>query len=337
MLAPVLTPFVVAMLLAYLGNPLVNRLSQHKLPRPMAVSLIFILLFSFLTGLVLILLPGLEQQIRHLLHKLPTYLAWVQQVLMPPLQVILPTELPTLDADLVRQTLQEHWQQIGGLISGLWASITGSGLRLMHWLTNLILIPILTFYLLRDWAPLVTGIQGLIPRSALATSNRLAREADLVLGHFIRGQLAVMFSLGIIYTTGLWLVGLDFALLIGLLAGAVSFVPYLGLIIGLGAASLAAVLQYQDLSGIPLIILVFVVAQIIESTVLTPRFVGERIGLHPVAVIFAVLAGGQLYGFFGVLLALPIAAVVMVLIRELIHRYQQSPNYNGIADQSTCP
>ena len=200
----------------------------------------------------------------------------------------------------------------------------------MHWLTNLILIPILTFYLLRDWEQVITGIQRLIPRHRLNTIQRLAYESDAVLGKFIRGQLMVMIALAVIYTSGLWIVGLEFALLIGLIAGAVSFVPYLGLIIGLLIAGIASILQNQGIGGLPLVALVFIIAQVLESTVLTPRFVGENIGLHPVAVIFAVLAGGQLYGFIGILIALPVAAVVMVLIRELIQRYQHSTYYTGL-------
>ena len=330
LLAPILTPFVVAALLAYLGNPWVNRLVRHKLPRTWAVSLIFIVLISLITGSLLVLLPSLEQQINRLLQALPTYLNWIQHTIVPHLQALLPADLPTLDTDLIRQAIQAHWQQIGGVISGLWGSVAGTGLRLMHWLTNLILIPILTFYLLRDWEQVITGIQRLIPRHRLNTIQRLAYESDAVLGKFIRGQLMVMIALAVIYTSGLWIVGLEFALLIGLIAGAVSFVPYLGLIIGLLIAGIASILQNQGIGGLPLVALVFIIAQVLESTVLTPRFVGENIGLHPVAVIFAVLAGGQLYGFIGILIALPVAAVVMVLIRELIQRYQHSTYYTGL-------
>ena len=329
LLAPIFTPFAVAALLAYLGNPWVKRLVRHKLPRTLAVSLIFIVLIGLITGSMLILLPSLEQQINHLLQALPVYLNWIQHNIIPHLHALLPADLPTLNTDLIRQAIQTHWQQLGGVISGLWGSVAGTGLRLIHWLTNLVLIPILTFYLLRDWEQVVTGIQRLIPRHQLTTSQRLAEEADAVLGKFLRGQLMVMIALAVIYTSGLWMIGLEFALLIGLIAGAVSFVPYLGLIIGLLIAGIASILQNQGIDGIPLVALVFIIAQVLESTVLTPRFVGENIGLHPVAVIFAVLAGGQLYGFVGILLALPVAAVAMVMIRELIRRYQQSPTYTG--------
>jgi predicted PurR-regulated permease PerM len=193
----------------------------------------------------------------------------------------------------------------------------------------LILIPILTFYLLRDWESLVGNIQGLLPRSILPTWNLLSAQVDEVLGAFLRGQLLVMLALGIIYTTGLWLVGLDFALLIGLLAGIVSFVPYLGLIVGILIAGVAAVLQFQGVGQLPAVAAVFIVGQLLEGMVLTPRLVGGRIGLHPVAVIFAIMAGGQLYGFFGVLLALPMAAAVMVLLRYALGLYRESELYTN--------
>ncbi len=327
LLAPVLTPFVIAAALAYLANPLVNRL--QRLPRSLAVSLIFVLIFGLLTLGLLILLPILEKQIGHLLTRLPVYLTWLEHTILPWVEQFLPAELPApkLNAELIRQA----FDQLGGVASDLWQTLTGTGRTLLHWLTNLLLIPVLTFYLLRDWPRVTHHIRQLIPRAALTTSRRLGREADQVLGKFMRGQLSVMLALAILYTCGLWLIELDFALLIGIFAGAVSFVPYLGLIVGLLVAGIASILQFQDLSGIPLVILVFGVVQILESVILTPRLVGDSIGLHPVAVIFAVLAGGQLYGFIGVLLALPVAAVGMVLIRELLRRYQQSLWYHGTA------
>jgi predicted PurR-regulated permease PerM len=231
------------------------------------------------------------------------------------------------DLDALQQALLKHWREAGGIATQVWSSVSGSGLAVLGWLVNLFLIPVLTFYLLRDWDHLVAGIRVLLPRRSEAVWVKLAREADEVLGAFLRGQLAVMFALGLIYTTGLWLIGLDFALLIGMFAGLVSFVPYLGLIVGIAIAGFASVLQAQGFGELPWVIAVFVVGQLLEGSVLTPRLVGERVGLHPVAVIFAVMAGGQLYGFFGILLALPVASVAMVLVRHLVERYRSSGLY----------
>jgi len=206
--------------------------------------------------------------------------------------------------------------------------MTRSGLVILQWLTNLILIPVLTFYLLRDWDDLVARFRELLPRKHADKIIKISGECDDMLAGFLRGQLMVMLALSIMYCIGLTFIGLDLALLIGVIAGIVSFVPYLGLFIGILLAGLAAYLQFQEWLPILWVVLIFGFAQTVEGMFLTPRFVGERIGLHPVAVIFAVMAGGTLFGFVGVLLALPVAAVVMVLLRHAHHRYLNSHLYS---------
>ena len=326
-LSPILTPFVISALLAYLGDPLVDRLEARGFRRTPAVALVFIIILLLLLFLLLLLVPRVEAQISQLVHKLPVYLEWLRLNLLPRLEALLPGGIGGLDLTALQQALGKHWREAGGLLANLWSSVSVSGLALLGWLVNLLLVPVLTFYLLRDWDRLIAGIHALLPHRSEATLSQLAGESDEVLSAFLRGQLLVMIALGIVYTTGLWLVGLELALLIGMLAGMLSFVPYLGLIVGIGIAGLASVLQFQGFAEVPWVIAVFVAGQALEGTVLTPRLVGERIGLHPVAVIFAVMAGGQLYGFFGILLALPVAAVVMVLIRHLVRSYRASPLY----------
>jgi predicted PurR-regulated permease PerM len=191
-----------------------------------------------------------------------------------------------------------------------------------------VLVPVVTFYLLRDWDLIVARFRELLPRRHAEKFIELTLECDDMLAAFIRGQLMVMFALSTIYTIGLAMIGLELSLLIGIVAGVVSFVPYLGLIVGIGLAGLAAFFQFHEWLPIVMVVLVFGVAQVVEGVVLTPRFVGERIGLHPVAVIFSVLAGGQLFGFIGVLLALPAAAVIMVLLRYAHRRYLTSQIYS---------
>jgi len=329
LLSPILTPFVVAALLAYLGDPLVDRLEARRLPRSVAVSVVFTVILGLMVLALLVLVPRVESQVSKLVIKLPVYLEWMKENLLPHLAAILPEDALQLDSERLREALADHWSQAGGLLAGVWFSVSASGLALLGWLANLVLIPVLTFYLLRDWDVLMAAIQTLLPRGSAAVWTRLARESDEVLGAFLRGQVLVMFALGVIYTTGLWLVGLDFALLIGMVAGLVSFVPYLGLVVGILIAGVAAVLQFKGFGELPAVAAVFIVGQLLEGTVLTPRLVGERIGLHPVAVIFAVMAGGQLYGFFGILLALPVAAVAIVLLRHLLATYRASSLYQG--------
>ncbi|MDJ0739165.1 MAG: AI-2E family transporter [Gammaproteobacteria bacterium] len=337
LLSPILTPFVISALLAYLGDPLVDRLEARGLKRTPAVVVVFVVLFLLLTLLVLLLVPRIEAQVSQLIAKMPGYLEWLRLNLLPRLQDLLPGDVALFDLNVVQQTLAKHWREAGGLLARAWSSVSGSGLAVLGWLVNLFLIPVLTFYLLRDWDLLVAGVRALLPRRSESIWVRLASEADEVLGAFLRGQLLVMFALGVIYTTGLWLIGLDFALLIGMFAGIVSFVPYLGLIVGIVVAGIASVLQSQGWGDLPWVVVVFVAGQLLEGSVLTPRLVGERIGLHPVAVIFAVMAGGQLYGFFGILLALPVAAVAMVLIRHLVQRYRASGLYGTPLDPAPAP
>ena len=211
-------------------------------------------------------------------------------------------------------------------------AITHSWLVMMGWIANLVLIPLVTFYLLRDWQVLMNRLAELVPRQAAPVVFRMARDCDRVLGAFLRGQLSVMLALAVVYTLGLWLVGLDLALLIGAIAGLVSFVPYLGFIIGIFAAGIAAIVQFQDVTHLIPVVAVFGVGQLLESFVFTPFLIGDRVGLHPLAVIFAVMAGGQLFGFTGILLALPAAAVIMVLLRYAHERYLRSGAYSARAE-----
>lgn len=327
LLAPVLTPFVFGALLAYLGDPVADRLEAVGASRGLAVVIVFVGFTVAGIGLLLVLIPLLEKQIAVLIQQVPRYIDWLQAVGIPWVMSHLGLEDARLDLGVLKDSVREHWSTAGGIIAGLGAYLSRSGVALVGWLANLVLIPVVTFYLLRDWDVLVERIHALVPRRYEGTAARLARESDEVLGAFLRGQLVVMFGLAVIYSTGLWLVGVDLALLIGGIAGLVSFVPYLGFIVGILAAGIAALVQFHDWLPLVYVVAVFGVGQLIEGTVLTPLFVGDRIGLHPVAVIFAVLAGGQLFGFFGVLMALPVAAVVMVFVRHAYLTYRGSALY----------
>lgn len=327
LLAPVLTPFLVAAVLAYIGDPLVDRLESKGFSRTLAVTTVFLCLTLLALILLLILVPMLERQVALLVNKLPQYLDWLQNKGLPALSAILGIEASDFNLAELKQVVREQWLQSGGTVKGLLGAISRSGMTLLAWMANLLLIPVVTFYVLRDWDILVERIHELVPRRYEATVVQLAKASDEVLGAFLRGQLIVMIALGSIYTVGLWIVGLELALLLGMLAGLLSFVPYLGFIVGILAAGIATVMQFQELVPLVYVVIVFMIGQSIEGMVLTPLLVGEKIGLHPVAVIFAVLAGGQLFGFFGVLLALPVAAVVMVLLRYTHERYVESQLY----------
>lgn len=327
LLAPVLTPFVAAALLAYMGNPIVNRLERYRLSRTWAVVVVFAALTLIFTVLLLIFVPLLERQVLLLANKLPAYIDWIEEKALPAASAWLGVEMDGFDFASLKEMIAGQMKAVGGVALAVWNTITRSGMTLLGWFANLLLIPVVTFYLLRDWNLLLERTHLLLPRSVEAVTVRLAQQSDEVLGSFFRGQLLVMLSLATVYTTGLWIVGLDLALLIGMIAGLVSFVPYLGFIIGIVLAGIAAVMQFHELLPLLYVLIVFMVGQALEGMVLTPWLVGEKIGLHPVAVIFAVLAGGQLFGFFGVLLALPVAAVVVVVLRYALERYMGSELY----------
>ena len=327
LLAPVLAPFLVSALLAYLGDPITRRLQRIGLSRTFAVSVVFIAMLLLAVLLLLLLVPLLQQQLIGLVERLPQMLEWIQQKLLPRAESLLGIQLETVQMDSLRQALQEHWRTLGGALGAVLGQVSQSGQALLGWFAFLLLIPVVTFYLLRDWDALVGHLHDLIPRRIEPITVDLVRQCDAVLGEFLRGQLLVMLGLGVIYSSGLWIAGVEFSLLIGMLAGAVSFVPYLGSIIGIVVAGIVAFLQYHDFPHIIYVALVFGAGQVIEGVVLSPLLVGDRIGLHPVAVIFAVMAGGQLFGFFGILIALPVAAIITVVLRHLRTRYLESSLY----------
>ncbi len=329
LLGPVLTPFVIAALLAYLGDPLVDWLERLRLSRSGAVAIVFVLMTLVLVGVVLLLIPLLERQISAFIEQFPRYRDWFTGIALPWISQRTGFDVEGIELGSIYTMLQEHWQQAGGVVATLLGGISKSGLLILNFVLNLALIPVVAFYLLRDWDVMVEKIRMLIPRPIEPTVSRLARESDSVLGGFLRGQLSVMFALGMIYGIGLWMAGIDFALLIGTIAGLVSFIPYLGATVGVGIGLIAALVQYGDWTHVILVCVVFGVGQMLESMVLTPFLVGDRIGMHPVAVIFAVMAGGQLFGFVGVLVALPVAAVAMVLLRYLYEQYTASRLYGG--------
>ena len=327
LLAPVLMPFALAAMLAYLGDPLADRLQRLGMGRTWAVSIVFTVISVVVVGVLLLLIPLIQRQFQNLAENLPHYVEWVRTTALPWVQAKLRLDPNVFDTDRLLATVREHIGSVGTIAAKTVAKVTQSGMGVVMWLTNAVLIPVVAFYLLRDWDAMMAQIQRMLPRSIEPTVVRLARESDEVLGAFVRGQLLVMLALGVFYGLGLTLVGISIGPLIGMVAGLLSFVPYLGFMIGFVAALIAALVQYGDWTHVILVGVVFTVGQLLEGYVLVPRLVGGKIGLHPVAVIFAVLAGGHLFGFLGVLLALPAASVVVVLMRYAISRYRESDLY----------
>lgn len=338
LLRPVLTPFAISIFFGYLGDPLVDWLETKRMSRTFAVFVVFFVMTALLALVVFLLVPLLGAQVGHFISEMPTYAIWIRGTALPWINLHAHIDLaPYFDPEHLATMLREHMSQAGGVAATVLGGLSRSSLFVIALLTNICLVPVLSFYFLRDWDVMVAQIRGLLPRPIEPTISRLAQQSNEMLGGFLRGQMAVMVSLGIIYTVGLWLVGLDLALLIGLIAGLVSFVPYLGVITGLLLSVIAALAQYGDGMHVLMVLAVFTVGPMLESFVLIPKLVGNKIGMHPVGVIFALMAGGALFGFLGVLLALPFSAVGMVLLRYGHERYTSSAMYAGPVAEAAPP
>ncbi|MCB6182539.1 AI-2E family transporter [Leeia sp. TBRC 13508] len=326
LLGSVLTPFVVAGILAYILEPLCDRLVKWKVSPTIASLLVMLLLVVIMLALMMLILPMIYRQVASLLDMMPAVGAWIENQLVPTLSNWLGTPV-SLDAAQIQTWITANLSQVKVLAISLLPSIKTGTAAVFSTLANLTIIPLVMFYFLRDWKSLIRRISGLVPKRVLPTVSLIAGDADRVLGEFLRGQLSVMLVMAVLYSVGLSIAGLDFSISIGLIAGLLVFIPYIGMAIGLLLATLAGALQFDHIQPLIAVWLVFGVGQFIEGFVVTPWLVGERIGLHPVAVVFALMTFGQLFGFVGVLLALPMAACVLVALRHAKKAYINSEFY----------
>jgi predicted PurR-regulated permease PerM len=328
-LGPVLVPFLISALLAWLGDPLADKLEEWHFPRAAAVVVVFVATFVVLGLLLLLIAPMVGREFQELSARAPQFLAWYQNTATPWLATHLHVDPDRLRIDNLSNTLTGNSDSVGQFLSSTLSTVSHSGRILFTVVITVLLVPVITFYWLRDWDLFKARIASLLPRDHSAAITGLAHDCETVLAAFFRGQLLVMISLALIYSVGLSVIGLQGGLAIGVVAGLLSFVPYLGIVTGLTLALASAVLQAGSGWMPLLVVIVFAIGQGMESFVLTPRLVGGRIGLHPVLVIFAILAGGELFGFVGILLALPAAAAGTVFARHAHARYLQSDVYRG--------
>ena len=325
-LASVLVPFVVAILLAYFFNPIVDRLVEWHLPRVLGVVVVFLIMFLILLCLIFLVVPLIEKQVIVLIDKIPAINAWFVKSVWPWVDQHFNVS-SNFDPNQITTTLTKYLSGGGNFITKLWIMASSSGMALISFITSLVLIPVVAFYLLCDWSKITQAASKLLPRHSEKDVVQMVKECGDVLAAFFRGQLLVMLCLGVIYAAGLWLVGLDVVILVGLIAGLLSIVPYLGFVIGIVMALIASFLQFHAWAHIFLVVGVFAVGELAESFILIPWLVGDRVGLHPIAVIFALLAGGELFGFVGILLAVPVSAVILVFLRYWYTKYLDSRYY----------
>lgn len=335
LLAPVLTPFAVAAILAYALTPVVDWLDQlgrSRLPRLVAVLLVELTFLAALLGVLLLIVPILAKELPLMREQVPVLLDGLNDSIKPLLAQFgfkFSLDVASLKAFVLKYLSANVEDALGSFMTSL--KLGGSVAFAI--LGNAVLIPVALFYLLMDWRRIVARVLELVPPRLRTNYDSFAAEADSVLGQYLRGQLLVMGVLAIFYSVGLALFGLDLALPIGIFTGLAIFVPYLGFGLGLILATLAGLLEFAASVGVAkaliMVTVVYGLGQLIESLFLTPRLVGERIGLHPLAVIFSLLAFGQLLGFVGVLVALPASAVLLVAMRRARTRYLASRLYRG--------
>jgi len=327
LVAPILSPFLFAAILAYICLPLVDRLAK-RMARWLAVSIVLVLLLLGLSLLVLIVAPMVEWQFAAFLQNVPGYLDWVRERFLPWLAGTTGVELH-LDLEHAKQALADSLRADNDVLKSLLPKLTTGGAALIGFFTAVLLVPVMLFYFLRDWHDFMRRIEDLIPRRSQQWAVSFAGEINSVLEEFLRAQIAVIVIMCAYYVLGLWIAGLEYALPIGILSGLLVFVPYLGALVGLLLATLAGINQFDSIFELAGVWVVFGIGQSLEGFVVTPWLVGDRIGLHPVAVIFALLVFGNLFGFFGVLLALPASAALLVGLRHLRAQYLASDLYKS--------
>lgn len=331
LLSPILTPFLIAAMLAYIANPLVNRLDAFHYrgispSRAIATLVVMLLLLTILVLIIFIFVPLMQKEFVLLAQKLPVYFNTTKTHLEPWLQKHFGVSV-VFDFAQIQQVLTDHWKTAGNFAKQIALMLSNQSLMIIAWIANLVLIPLVLFYILMDWNIIIKNVKLLIPRKHIDKTQEIAREIDAVLAAFLRGQLTVMLLMSLFYTFGLWLSDLEMALPIGVLSGLLGFVPYIGIGIGFLMAILSGFLQFGDVHSLIPMLVVFGLGQFLESMMLTPYLVGDRIGLHPLAVIFALMAGGQLFGLTGVLLALPVSAAIAVGFRHAKQIYLTSNFY----------
>ena len=332
LLRSVLLPFVAGMAVAYLLDPLAERLQRWGMSRLVATTLITVAFFLLLVGGLALLVPLLEDQITSFAAKLPAYYEglaqWIKPLIFRAQKSLSPSDFAHL-----KESIGSYAGTAVGWVVSVVQEVLTSGLAVVNILSLIFIMPVVTFYMLRDWHRLVSAVDSWLPRDHAPTIRQELQEINRTLSGFIRGQGMVMLSLAFYYGVGLSLVGLDLGLVVGISAGLASFIPYLGTISGFAAGLALAFAQTGDWHLPALVAGVFLVGNLIEGNFLTPRLVGNRVGLHPVWIIFALLAGGALFGFLGILLAVPTAAVIGVLVRFMLRNYLASSLYRGINPQ----
>ena len=327
----VLFPFIAGLSVAYFLDPVVDRIENKGASRLIATLAVCILFFAVVIALVILIAPLLQQQIVGLFAKVPAIIDAVT-IWLEPVKAAIQEKFPGRPLDELGATSKSFGGAAAAWLIRVLGGIWQGGLALFNGLSLLVITPVVSFYLLRDWDKIVARIDRWLPRGSASQMRAIFAEIDNVIAGFVRGQVIVGLALAVIYGVGLTIVGLEFGLLVGMAAGLMSFVPYFGMLVGLAIAVAIAVVQFGEFQPVLLVLAVFAVGQIVESLFLTPKFVGDKVRLHAVWVIFALMVGGALFGFTGILLAIPVAATIGVVVRFVLDQYLESALYNDAED-----
>ncbi len=331
LLNDILLPFVVGAVVAYFFDPVVERLQKHGLSRSWATAAVTALAVLIAVAALLAIVPPLVGQAEKLIVKAPQYAVRIATRIQPLIEPVREQfGLPALSLHDVQAEATKWAGQMLAFIGGAAAGLARQGVAIVNLLALLFLTPVVTFYLLRDWSNILASLDNCLPRQHADTIRKLVRDSNAAIAGYVRGQALVCLCLGAVYAVGLSIVGLEFGFVIGLIAGAISFIPFVGTLVGTVLGVGMAIAQFPpDWMGVGKVALVFLIGQMLEGNVLSPKLVGDRVGLHPVWIMFALLAGGALFGFVGILVAVPMAAVIGVLVRHFIGRYRASSFYRG--------
>jgi predicted PurR-regulated permease PerM len=333
----ILLPFIAGMALAYFLDPVADRLERVGFSRLWATVVILLAFVILLVLALMIIVPVLTNQFADLMKNMPDYIGRLQGLVTSFDPAWIEKTLGVSAAQL-KDGLNSLLTEAIGFITGLFKSLWSSGLAIVNIASLFVVAPVVAFYMLLDWDRMVATVDGWVPREHVATVRAIASEIDRSIAGFVRGQGTLCLILGIYYAFGLTVVGLNFGLLIGLLAGLISFIPYVGSLTGLVLALGVAFVQFwPDWTWIAAVAGIFFVGQFIEGNILQPKLVGSSVGVHPVWLMFALLAFGALFGFVGLLVAVPCAAAIAVIMRFAIARYKESPLYRGEEKPPAAP
>ena len=327
-LRSVLLPFVAGIIIGYLLDPWATKFVKLGINRTFATIAIMILVVLVLIPALALLFGVIDDQLGHFIKVVPGYLSSFAEKIEPAI-IELQKQFPSLEGEKIREYIQSNMANGLKFVGNVLRKLITSGFAIFNLVSLILITPVVAFYMLRDWDKFVAKMNGLLPTTHKKSIEKQAREIDAILAGFIRGQLSVCVLLGVFYATGLYFVGLDLGVLVGFLAGIISFVPFVGTIFGFVVSIAIAFVQFDSIMPIMQVVGVFMVGQFIEGNFLTPKLVGDSVKLHPVWIMFALLAGGVLLGFLGLMIAVPVAAIIGVLVRHAIENYKESSLYKN--------